>query len=188
MSLFKRFVSAEDFATTIWMSIVVWPTKHGSDFKRDFGGSFSRNTEDVLNEVVYFLSFVTNYAFWQQLEKTPEILRSVGDAFITHVNRFADERRCPPIPSGKWMGNSLIWMPGNSALDGGPRTNLERRFDLYVQSLSRREDRSVDERLAHVLAAFCGTMDTAFIAYVIPLFRNRWSAVKDNLGEFKIRD
>ena len=164
-----------------------WPAKHGADLRQDFDGNFDRSVEEVFDEMVYYLAFATDHAFWCQLEKTPEIQNSVRDIFATHVGRFAKERHCPPIPSGDWMGDGLIWMPSDTMLEGEPLTNLKRRFELYGRSLSRRHDRSAGERVAHILAALCGTLDITFIVYATPLFLGCWKGVQDVLSSFKIR-
>ena len=187
LSLFKRSVSAEDFASAMWEGDRDWPSKYGADFKKDFDGSFDRSIEEVLNELVYFKAFATDYAFWCQLEKTPEIQNSVRNIFATHLEQYAIENRCPPIPSGDWLGEGLIWMPSDTILEGDSQTNLKRRFELYGRSLSRRHDRSAGERAAHILAGLCGTMDIVFIAYSTPLFLGCWKGVQDVLGKFKIK-
>jgi hypothetical protein len=133
------------------------------------------------------MAFATDYAFWCQMEKTPQVQNSVRDIFAKHLEHFAQEYRCSPIPSGDWMGDGLIWMPSDTMLDGDSRTNLKRRFELYGRSLSRRHDRSAGERTAHILAALCGTLDIAFIAYATPLFLGSWKGVQDVLGKIKIR-
>ena len=187
-NLFKRSASAEDLAVPLWEGTRDWPAKYGANFRRDFDECFDGNAEEVLDEIVYFLAFATDYAFWRQLEKTPDVQKSVRDIFRAHVADFAKERRCPPIPAGNWMDDSLIWMPTDMTPDGGPLANLKQRFDLYGQSLSRRHDRSAGERTAYVLAALCGTMDAAFILSMSPLFLGRWKGLQNILGSFKIKE
>jgi hypothetical protein len=171
----------------MWEGTRDWPAKHGADIARDFAGSFDRSIEEVFDEVVYYLAFATDFAFWRQLEKTPDIQNSVRDVFASYVGIFAQAQKCPGIPCGDWMGDSLIWMRSDALIEGEPKINLQRRFELYGRSLSRRKDRSAGERVAHILAALCGTMDAVFILYATPLFLGRWNGVQDILGSFKIR-
>jgi hypothetical protein len=186
-TLFKRSVSAEDLVSVMWDGTRDWPAKHGGDLIPDLDGSFDRSTEEVLDEMVYFLAFATDYAFWCQLEKTPKIQNLVRDRFAEHLEHFAREHRCSPVPAGDWLGDGLIWMPGDRKQGGEPLANLKARFELYGKSLSRRHDRSAGERAAHILAALCGTLDIAFLVYVTPLFLGRWKAVQDGLKTYKIR-
>ena len=171
----------------MWEGTRDWPSKHGADLRQDFDGSFDRSIEAVFDEMVYYLAFATDYAFWCQLEKTPKIQDSVRGVFSAHLQRFAQDHHCPPIPSGDWLGDGLIWMPGSAAVGGEPSTNVKSRMHLYGRSLSRRHDRSAGERAAHILAALCGTTDITFIVYAMPLFLGCWKGVQDVLGSFKIR-
>ncbi|EEF63358.1 hypothetical protein [Pedosphaera parvula] len=187
LSFFKRSISAADLALVMWEGTRDWPTKHGSDLKDTFEGSCELSIEEVFEEFVYFLAFSTDYALWCQLKESPAIQSAVRDAFAVHVEQFAKQRNCRPVPSGAWMDDSLIWIPGETTDAGHPLTNLRRRFDLYAQSLSRRHDRSAGERTAHLLAAWCGTLDITFILCVTPLFLGRWNGIQAILGSFKIK-
>jgi hypothetical protein len=174
--------SVAEVASVMWQATRDWPAKYGADLREDFGGSFRRSIEEVFDEMVYFLAFATDYALWCRLEKTPQVQNALRSVFTEHVRQFAQERSCPPIPSGDWLGGGLIWMPAGAIIVGEPLANLKRRFDLYAQSLLRRHDRSAGERTAHILAAFCGTMDAIFIVYATPLFLGRWNGVRDVLS------
>jgi hypothetical protein len=186
-SLFKRSASAEDLASVMWEGTRDWPAKYGAAMREACGGSFERSIEEVFDEMVYFLAFATDYAFWCQLEKTPQVQNAVRSIFTARVREFAQEHRCGPIPSGDWLGDGLIWMPSGTTVAGEPLANLERRFALYGQSLSRRHDRPAGERTAHILAALCGTMSIVFITYASPLFVGRWDGVRAILGSFNVR-
>jgi hypothetical protein len=180
-------ISARDFAEIMWESICEWPPTNGTNVRQNFSGCFSRSTDEVIDELVYFMAFATDYAFWLQLDKTPHVRDSVRDVFIRDVEHFGKEHRCAPFPAGDWLGDTLMWMPGEMPLDEVPVSNVRRRFELYGRALSRRHDRSAGERVAHILAALCGTMDIGFIVYATPLFLERWRQVRMVLGSFEIR-
>jgi hypothetical protein len=171
----------------MWEGVRDWPAKYGTDLKEDFDGAFERSIEEVYDEVVYFLAFATDYAFWSQLENKPQIRSAVSGAFLAHVRQFAQEHHCSPIPAGDWLGDGLIWIPSGTTDTGSSLANLRSRFDLYGQSLSRRHDRSAGERAAHLLAACCGTVDSEFILYATPLFLGKWKSVKEMVGSFNIK-
>jgi hypothetical protein len=187
LSFFRKSVSAADLASASWESIRDWPAKHGAALREDFDGSFERSTEEVFDEMVYFLAFATDYAFWSQLEDKPQTQNAVRGAFTAHIRQFAQEHRCSPPPAGDWLGDGLIWMPSATTDAEQPLANLKSRFELYGQSLSRRHDRPAGERTAHVLAACCGTMDAIFILYAMPLFGGEWEAVRKILSSFNIK-
>jgi len=186
-SLFKGPVPAEDLASAIWESTRDWPLKYGVEFRQTFERSFAGRTDDVLNEIVYFLAFATDYALSHLLEKTPSVQQAVRNKFALHVEKFAAENGCTPVPSGDWHGDGLIWTAGGAKPDGDSVTNLKRRFELYGKSVSRRPDKPAGERAAHVLAALCGTADIGFIICVTPLFVGRWNGVKNSLERLEIK-
>lgn len=183
----KRSVFVDDLASVMWEGARDWPAKHGGDMMQDLGTSFDKSTEEVLDEMVYFLSFASDYAFWCQLEETPNVQNLVRDTFAKQLEHFAKEHRCSPVPDGEWLEDGLIWIPGELRHEGEPVSNLRKRFELYGRSLSRRHDRLAGERAAHVLAALCGTLDIAFISYAIPWFHGQWNAVQDVLKSFEIK-
>jgi len=186
-SFFKKSVSSTELAGTMWNVIRNWPSEHSTSFRQNFENSFDRPTDEIFDEIVYFLAFAADYAFYHQLQRKPKLKSAVRSAFMTHLNQFAHERRCSPVPSGSWIDDSLIWMPHEAVPGGEPLTNLQKRFALYGEALSRRHDRSAGERTAHLLAAWSGTMDATFIAYASPFFVKEWSAVKDVLNSFSLR-
>jgi hypothetical protein len=171
----------------MWESTRNWPAKHGADLRADLGDSFKRDIEEVFGEMVYFLAFAGDFAIWCQLKETPNVQNAVRSTFIAHVREFAQEHSCGPMPSGEWLGDSLVWIPNGTTVAGEPLANLDRRFELYRQSLSRRRDSSAGERAAHVLAALCGTMRLSFIVYATPLFLGPWDGLQHTLGSFKIK-
>jgi hypothetical protein len=185
-SLFKGTVSAEEFASAIWESTRDWPLKYGIEFRQPFENSFANSPNDALIEIVYFLAFATDYAFLHLLEKAPSVQQSVRNKFMSSVEQFAAENNCPPIPSGDWHGDGLIWTARETRPDRDSVTNLKQRFDLYGAAVSRRHDKPAAERAAHILAALCGTTDIAFIICVTPLFTGRWNGVKNSLERLKI--
>jgi hypothetical protein len=188
LKLFRKSVSASDFAEVMWDGCSGWPAKHGGDLKEKF--TFEKDISLVFDEVVYYLSFATDYAFYCQLEGKPQIEKAVRDAFGIHLARFAREHQCKPVPPGQWMDDSLIWMETGvvSTVVGNPLTNLKKRFALYAQSLERRNDRSAGERTAHLLASWCGcSFNSIFILYAMPLFLGEWKAVKDTLDSFSVK-
>ena len=127
-SLFKRSASTDDFASVMWEGARDWPAKHGAALREDFDGSFDRSIDEVLDEMVYFLAFATDYAMWCQLEKSPQIQNSARSTFTAHLRKFAEEHRCPPIPSGEWLGDGLIWMPHSDVV-------ARRAFDKFEASI-----------------------------------------------------
>jgi hypothetical protein len=185
-SLFKGSVSAEEFVSAIWESTRDWPLKYGVEFRQTFESVFAKNTDAVLTEIVYFLAFATDYAFLHLLDEAPPVQQSVRNKFALLLEQFATENCCPPIPSGDWYGDGLIWTARETRPDSDSVRNLKRRFDLYGASVSRRHDRPAGERAAHILAALCGTTDIAFIICVTPLFVGRWNGVKNSLDRLKI--
>lgn len=187
LSFFKKSASAADLASVMWEGIREWPAKHGAALRESFDGSFERSIQEVLDEIVYFLAFSTDYSFWCQLEGKPQIQNAVREAFTAHVRQFAQEHRCSPTASGDWLGDGLIWFPSATTEAGQPLANLKRRFDLYGQSLSRRHDRPGGERTAHLLAAWCGTMNATFVLYAMPLFLGQWKSVQEILGSCNIK-
>jgi hypothetical protein len=51
--------------------------------RKDFEGCFDRSTEEILDEMVYFVGFATDHALWCQLEKTPQIQNSVRNIIVS---------------------------------------------------------------------------------------------------------
>src|SRR5258708_6888647 len=138
LSLFKRSGSASDLAAVMWEGCGEWPTKHGHTLRQEFSDSFDRDIDDVYDEMVYYLSFATDYAFDSLLDGKPQVKHAVRDAFYSSLAQFAQEPKCPPIPPGEWIGDGLIWMPGMAPSDvGKPWANIKSRFSLYGESLAR---------------------------------------------------
>jgi hypothetical protein len=188
LSLFKRSGSAADLAAVTWEGCSAWPTKHGDTLREEFSDSFDREIDKVCDEMVYYLSFATDYAFDRLLDAKPKVKHAVRDAFYPYLAQFARDHQCPPVPPGEWLGEGLIWMPGlETAKVGKPWDNLKSRFALYGESLARRHDRSAAERTAHILAALCGTMDATFIQYAMPVFLGKWDGVQNILRSFRIK-
>jgi hypothetical protein len=186
-SIFKRSVSAQDFATAVWASVRDWPTELSADLRRTFTDCAEVPEEEVFNEMIYFKAFATDYAFWRQLENASQLQKTIRGVFTQHLESFANEHCCSPIPSGDWIGDGLIWMPGDTILAADHRTSLRQRFELYGNSLARRTDRSAGERAAHILAALCGTHDAIFILSAMPFFLATWKSVQEALAGLKIR-
>jgi GxxExxY protein len=80
-SLFKKSVSAKDFADAIWEGTRDWPEKYGSALKKDFGDGFEKPFEDILDEMVYFMGFSTDFALHCHLSQNPKIESAVRDVF-----------------------------------------------------------------------------------------------------------
>lgn len=172
----------------MWEGVRDWPAKRGADFRQHFEGRSDRPIEEVLDEMVYFLAFAADYAFWGQLEKSPPIQNAVRDRFMARLRQFAQQHRCSAVPSGQWLSDDgLIWMPGDVEDAGEPFANLKKRFAVYAEALSRRKDRSAGERTANVLAAFTGMTGATFIVYAMPLFLGQWTAVKNILKDYSIK-
>jgi hypothetical protein len=188
LSLFKRSCSPADLAAVMWDGCSAWPAKHADKLRKEFGDSFDKDIDEVCNEMVYYLSFATDYAFDCLLDGHPQVKHAVRNAFYPYLAQFAGDQQCPPVPTGEWIGDGLIWMPGIvTAKVGNSWDNLKGRFTLYGESLARRHDRPASERTAHILAALCGTMDAAFILYAMPLFLGEWDAVQKILRSFRIK-
>ncbi len=184
----KKSVSAADFAKIMWDSCSEWPSKHGGSLKDNF--HFEKNIDEVFEEIIYYLGFITDYSFYCQFADKPQTEKSVRDAFCIHLARFAKEHNCKPIPPGEWMGDTLIWMPtGNISTEiGNPLTNLKNRSALYAQSLERRKNKSSGERTAHLLARWCGCpFDAIFILQVMPLFAEQSKMVKTAIDSLRIK-
>ena len=184
----KKSITAAEFAKVMWDSCSEWPAKHGDSFKEKY--HFEEDINEVSEEFVYYLSFVTDYAFYCQLEDKPQLEKAIRNAFSIHLSRYVREHNCKPIPSGEWFGDTLIWMQTGTvpAEIGNPLENMKRRSALYAQSLERRNDRSSGERTAHLLASWCGcSRDAIFILQVLPFFLNQWNLVKSGLNSHNIK-
>ena len=186
-SPFKKTISTVDLADVTWEGVRNWPSKHGDAVREVLDGKIKGNIEEVLDEIVYFLAFATDYAFWCQLEDKPQIRIAVRSTFMAHLRKFAQEHRCQPIPSGEWLEDSLIWIPNGPQESKDSWTNLMKRFDLYGRSLARRHDRSAGERTSHLLAAWCGTSSAVFILFTTPLFLGKWEGVQNVLKSVRIK-
>src|ERR1700722_6626213 len=158
-SLFKKSVTAKEFADAVWEGTRDWPEKYGAAFKEDFGDGFEKPFEDILDEMVYFMSFSTDFSLHCHLSRNPKIESAVRDIFAAHLGEFAVKHKCKPLPSGDWLGDGLMWIPDESPKENGdPLGNLSKRFSLYAESIKRRKDKSASECLAHLLAAWCGNI------------------------------
>ena len=188
-SLFKKSVSAKDFAAAIWEGTRDWPEKHGLALKKDFGDGFEKPFEDILVEMAYFIGFSTDFALHCHLSKNPKIESAVRDVFAEHLGQFALEHKCKPLPCGDWLGEGLIWIPNDESPKeiGNPLENLSKRFSLYAESIKRRKDKSASECLAHLLAAWCGTLDISFIVYASHISLGNFQGIQEMFKSIKVK-
>ena len=188
-SLFKKSVSPKEFADATWEAVRNWPEKYGSALKDDFGDSFEKLFEDVLDEMVYFMGFSTDFALHCHLSANPKVESIVRDVFATHLGQFALDHKCKPLPPGNWVGEGLIWLPnGESPKEiGNPLDNLSKRFALYAESIKRRKDKSTSECLAHLLAGWCGNLDIAFIYFAANNSLSNFEAIQKMLKSIKLK-
>jgi hypothetical protein len=188
-SFFGKSASVNDVARASWDVCRWWPNKNGAAVRKNFAGSFDKEIQDVLTEIVYYLCFATDYAFYCQLEKQPKVEKALRDAFNGNVVNFVKEHGCKPVPQGEWMDDGLVWVPSEESADfarNDPTVNLMTRLNLYGRSLDRRNDRPPGERTAHILAALCGTLDGRFIQYAMPLFLERWTDVQEAIARARL--
>lgn len=184
MQFFKKTAPASRLAVVMWEGIRNWPTEYGPDFRQDFGGTVRQPVDEVLDEIVYFLAYAADYAFWNQLGNAPEVRDKVRNRFGVALQEYAQAHSCSPMPVGGWLGDTLIWMPGEAPQHCDSLTSLQQRLSLYGESLSRRQDRSAGERTAHVLAALCGTTNALFVQTFAQLFLVQWEAVRGSLNSY----
>jgi hypothetical protein len=189
-SFFRKSASANEVAGRSWDACRWWPNKNGAAVRKSFAGSFDREIQEVLTEIVYYLCFATDYAFYCQLEKQPKVEKAVRDAFIGNAMGFVNEHGCKPVPRGNWIDDGLVWVPTDDSPDfarNDPTLNLMTRLNLYGRSIDRRNDRSPGEKTAHILAALCGTQDSRFIVHTMPLFLERSTEVQKEIAESGIK-
>jgi hypothetical protein len=193
-SLFGKSASINNVARASWDVCRWWPNKNGAAVRKNFAGSFEKEIQDVLTEIVYYLCFATDYAFYCQLEKQPKVEKALRDAFRSNLVGFVKEHGCEPVPRGDWVDDGLVWVPTDDSTElaadlarNDPTVNLMTRLNLYGRSLDRRDDRPPGERSAHILAALCGAQDSRFILYAMPLFLERWTEVQEALARSRIK-
>jgi hypothetical protein len=204
VEFFKKSIAAADFAQVMWEEVRDWPAKHGAAFKADFGDSLAiesdaphpeggdstliETIDDVFDEMVYFLSFGTDFAFFLALQ---DPVRVAGrGAFGAHLTQFACDHRCKPLPPGEWLGDSWMWMQnGPSPVEiGRPLANLDQRFALYTAALQRGkgQQKSSGECVSYLLGAWCGIKDAAFLVYATTLFNHHYIGVMNVIKQFRV--
>ncbi len=204
-SFFKKSIAAPDLAEGLWLAVLDWPAKHGAAFRTKFGNSLTKGSDDepppegwentaietmddVLDEMVYFLSFGTDVAFFRALQDPTRTAARNG--FGVHLRQFARDHRCKPLPPGEWVGDSWMWMQsGQGPLElGRPLANLDHRFALYADALQRGkgQQKSSGECVAYLLSAWCGILDLAFLVYATTLFTDQYLGVMDLIKPLRV--
>jgi len=186
-SFFKKSNPVAVFAETLWGEIRDWPSSApGQEFRQRFERCLPRDLaeevgaeesvdrestlvetiDDVCDEMVYFLSFGADFAFFNSFETA--VLSAARDPFRKHLFQFALDHRCKPLPPGDWLGDSWIWnQTGPSPLEiGRPLANLDQRFTLYAAAIQRgKGQKTLGESAAHLLSAWCAMRDASFLLY-----------------------
>lgn len=171
--------------------VVTWPAKHGAEVKAQFGEGFDIGFEEVLDEMVYFLAFGTDYAIYVALKESPRASEALRTAFARPVGRYAIEHHCKPVIPGDWMDSSWIWMPTGAPpkVSGNPLDNLNDRYTQYAAAIKRRANRetSIGESSAHLLAGWCMNLDISFLLFASTLMTEHLIRAKDLILKFQVK-
>ncbi len=184
----KQRASPPDIAEFLIAANHDWPAKHGDFVRQNFGSVPGTPLNDVFREIIYFLNFSTDLAFYLILKDKPDLEKALRNAFTIHLRHFILEHGCMPLPYGEWLGDTRIWMTtGETPIDSGtPLSNLDKRFSLYSEALRRGKDKYPGESLAYVLTALCGTSDIAMIAYFAEVFSGKLEGIRFVLDSFEV--
>jgi hypothetical protein len=163
----RTTVTAAELADMLWNSIRKLPSDDPS-FIDELRSSTELALDDFRNEMTYLLAFVNDFAFHVSLkEAAPNIQEAVRDAHGAHVQSFAKQARCKPMPQGEWVRGLYLTTGEYPEDNNDPIRNANDRMQLYSEALSRGgKDQSVGECVAKAFAGLCGTVDLAFITGV----------------------
>jgi hypothetical protein len=176
MSLFQRSPGPDEVAEAIWQQI----RKAAADHAKLFDAIHVPPDTDVEEESLYFFAFVADLSLHLLENQRIEGATKVRNALLNLLRDFGRSHSCCPLPTGEWLGDSLIWLRGAAPeAHGDPIANLNQRFELYATAMKRRRDRAIGESLGHVLAAICGTTDISIIIANTATFLPTFEGVRD---------
>ncbi len=179
MNIFKKAKSAKDIGDFLWVRISRMSFENRMAFKQYFNNEFKKNISDVFEELTYFLGYATDFGIKTGLKDKPAKRRALRQGFENHLNNFALQSRCKPLPPGAWEDNSLFWIPKKQALieTEHPVDNLQHRFMLYDESIQRKPDIYPSQSASHVFGSLCGNREPSFINFASQLFLDQLNIV-----------
>jgi hypothetical protein len=103
-------ITAVELADVCWDRTKQWRWDQASGVEQ-LRSDTKLATDDFRNELTYLLAFVDDFAFHVGLKDAAPIIQSaVRDAYAVHLQRFAQQTACKPMPEGEWVGDSMIYM------------------------------------------------------------------------------
>jgi hypothetical protein len=191
LPFFKNSNSTAEVAQGLGEIVVGWPAKHRAQFEARHGKDFEGDFHEVIDEIVYFLGFGTDYAIYCAYKESPKVVAALRSAFAKPLCQYALDHDCKPVIPGGWMADSWIWMPQGPAPagPGRPLANLDQRFTQYAAALQRGADQemSIGECVAHLLAGWCMILDVSFLLDTSAMFSEHVIATRDALVSARVR-
>jgi len=176
-------LTAPELADIFWDETRKWPWGD-SKWEEKLRSDTTLAIDDFRKEMIYLLAFIDDFAFYIGLDEVaPMIQKAVRDAYAARLRSFAQQTACKPMPEGQWIGS--LYPTGGEypepSISNDPIRNLKDRYEVFMEAISRRKDRSVGECLGKVFAGFCGTLNYAWIAEV-SIFFSQTLISKTNLA------
>jgi hypothetical protein len=188
LKLFREAKSVENIANSLWIGVSNWPKEKGEAFKRKFDNKFLMKISDVFDEISFFLGYATDFGIKTCLIDKHAMRRAIRDKFANHLNNFALQRRCKPLPLGDWVDDSLFWSPQKQKHieTEHPVDNLKNRFSLYDKSIQRQKEAFPSQCTAQLLGVLCGNCEADFIGFASYLFHDQRNHTENIIKSYRI--
>jgi hypothetical protein len=183
-------ITARELAEIYWEGTAKWP-RDEVDWENQLRADTKLAPEDFRNEMIYLLSFATDFVLHNAFKDNPRFRDAVRDAHLGHLGKFAREHACRPMPVVQWFRGRIYHGSGKYP-DGfkDPILSINDRFQLYVDALNRgakaQDSRSIGESLAYAFAGLCGTRNMFFITGVSVFLSETMAGLMKQAATFQL--